>query len=146
MNNTHTFNAGERRWLGDRRCLYEQESAEARTGISGSALRGSIIKIRSVNAILAIPTIASYNISKGGINQLTRAMALADKGIRVNAVAAGTIAKALAAKAVLTRMKRTPKHESHADEASRVAVGDRRHRDLFDERSRKLHHRRNCVC
>ena len=118
--------------------------------MNGSALRGSIIKIRSANAVLAIPTIASYNVSKGGINQLTRAMALAlalaDKGIRVNAVAAGTIAKALAAKAVLTRMKRTPKHESHADEAGRVAVGDRRHRDLFDERSRKLHHRRNCVC
>ena len=110
-------------------------------------MRGSIIKIRSVNAVLAIPTIASYNINKGGINQLARAMALAlaDNGIRVNAVAAGTIAKALAAKAVLTRMKRTPKHEPHADEAGRVAVGDRRHRDLFDERNRQLHHRRNCV-
>ena len=101
-----------------------------------------------VNAVMAIPTIASYNVSKGGINQLTRAMALAlaDKGIRVNAVAAGIIAKALAAKAVLTRMKRTPKHEPHADEAGRVAVGDRRHRDLFGERSCKQHHRRNCVC
>ncbi|HOZ65325.1 MAG TPA: SDR family oxidoreductase, partial [Burkholderiaceae bacterium] len=65
----------------------------------------------------AIPTIASYNVSKGGINQLTRAMALAlaDKGIRVNAVAPGTIATALAEKAVLTSdearnkiMSRTP--------------------------------------
>ena len=54
----------------------------------------------SVNAVLAIPTIASYNVSKGGINQLTRAMALAlaDKGIRVNAVAPGTIATELAAR------------------------------------------------
>jgi NAD(P)-dependent dehydrogenase (short-subunit alcohol dehydrogenase family) len=43
-------------------------------------------------------------VSKGGINQLTRAMALAlaDHGIRVNAVAPGTIATELAAKAVLT--------------------------------------------
>ena len=49
-----------------------QESAEARTGISGSALRGSIINMSRVNAALAIPTIASYNVSKGGINQLTR--------------------------------------------------------------------------
>ena len=58
----------------------------------------------SVNGVLAIPTIASYNVSKGGINQLTRvmALALADKGIRVNAVAPGTIATELAAKAVLT--------------------------------------------
>ena len=92
-------------------------SAEARTGISGSALRGSIINMSSVNAVLAIPTIASYNVSKGGISQLTRAMALAliDKGIRVNAVAPGTIATELAAKAVLTSdeakakiMSRTP--------------------------------------
>ena len=61
--------------------------------------------------MLAISTIASYNVSTGDINQLTRAMALAlaDKGIRVNAVAVGTIAKGLAAKAVLTRMERKPK-------------------------------------
>ena len=78
---------------------------------------GSIVNMSSVNAVLAIPSIASYNASKGGINQLTRAMALAliDKGIRVNAVAPGTIATELAAKAVLTSeeakariMSRTP--------------------------------------
>ena len=58
----------------------------------------------SVNGVLAIANIASYNVSKGGINQLTRAMALAlaDHGIRVNAVAPGTIATELAAAAVLT--------------------------------------------
>ena len=117
MKNTRTFNAGERRWLSGRRCLCKRKSAEARTGISGSALRGSIINIGSVNAVLTIATIASYNVSKGGINELTRAMALAlaDKGIRVNAVAPGTIATELAAKAVLTSdeakakiMSRTP--------------------------------------
>ncbi len=79
--------------------------------------RGSIVNMSSVNGVLAIPTIASYNVSKGGINQLTRvmALALADKGIRVNAVAPGTIATELAAKAVLTSdeakakiMMRTP--------------------------------------
>ena len=79
--------------------------------------RGSIVNMSSVNGVLAIPTIASYNVSKGGINQLTRvmALALADKGIRVNAVAPGTIATELAAKAVLTSeearqkiMSRTP--------------------------------------
>ena len=79
--------------------------------------KGSIINMSSVNGVLAIPTIASYNVSKGGINQLTRVMALAlvDKGIRVNAVAPGTIATELAAKAVLTSdeakakiMSRTP--------------------------------------
>ena len=65
---------------------------------------GSIVNMSSVNGTLAIPNIASYNVSKGGINQLTRvmALALADRGIRVNAVAPGTIATELAAKAVLT--------------------------------------------
>ena len=71
---------------------------------SGQGTRGSIVNMSSVNSVLAIPTIASYNVSKGGINQLTRvmALALAKRGIRVNAVAPGTIATDLAAKAVLT--------------------------------------------
>ncbi len=66
--------------------------------------RGVVVNMSSVNATLAIPNIASYNVSKGGINQLTRvmALALADHGIRVNAVAPGTIATELAAQAVLT--------------------------------------------
>jgi len=65
---------------------------------------GSIVNMSSVNGVMAIPNIASYNVSKGGINQLTRvmALALADHGIRVNAVAPGTIATELAAQAVLT--------------------------------------------
>lgn len=78
---------------------------------------GAIVNMSSVNAVLTIPSIASYNMSKGGINQLTRVMALslADRGVRVNAVAPGTIATELAAKAVLTSeeakariMSRTP--------------------------------------
>ncbi len=78
---------------------------------------GAIVHMSSVNALMAIPSIASYNVSKGGINQLTRvmALALADHGIRVNAVGPGTIATELAQKAVLgsdearTRiMSRTP--------------------------------------
>jgi len=64
---------------------------------------GAIVNMSSVNGVTAIPTIASYNASKGGIDQLTRVMALslADRGIRVNAVAPGTIATQLAQKAVL---------------------------------------------
>ena len=85
--------------------------------VMAKAGRGSIVNMSSVNGVLTIPTIASYNVSKGGINQLTRvmALALADRGIRVNAVAPGTIATELAAKAVLTSeeakqkiMSRTP--------------------------------------
>ena len=64
---------------------------------------GAIVHMSSVNAVMAIPSIASYNVSKGGINQLTRvmALALADRGIRANAVAPGTIATELAKQAVL---------------------------------------------
>ena len=79
-----------------------------------SGTRGAIVNMSSVNGVLAIPNIASYNVSKGGINQLTRvmALALADHGIRVNAVAPGTIATELAAQAVLT-----------SDEARRKILG-----------------------
>jgi NAD(P)-dependent dehydrogenase (short-subunit alcohol dehydrogenase family) len=64
---------------------------------------GAIVNMSSVNAVTAIPSIASYNASKGGVNQLTRvmALALADFGIRVNAVGPGTIATELARAAVL---------------------------------------------
>lgn len=79
--------------------------------------KGAIVNMSSVNGTLAIPSIASYNASKGAINQLTRVMALAfaDQGLRVNAVAPGTIATELARSAVLTSeeakariMSRTP--------------------------------------
>ena len=79
--------------------------------------KGAIVNMSSVNGRLAIPSIASYNASKGAIDQLTRvmALALADRGVRVNAVAPGTIATELARNAVLTSddakariMSRTP--------------------------------------
>ncbi len=64
---------------------------------------GAIVNMSSVNARLTIATIASYNASKGGVDQLTRvmALALAEHGVRVNGVAPGTISTELAAKAVL---------------------------------------------
>lgn len=68
-----------------------------------AARGGAIVHMSSVNSVMAIPTIASYNVSKGGINQLMRVMAiaLAEHGIRVNAVGPGTIATELARNAVL---------------------------------------------
>jgi NAD(P)-dependent dehydrogenase (short-subunit alcohol dehydrogenase family) len=95
----------------------EMAKAPARAAGGDHGARGVIVNMSSVNGTLTIPTIASYNVSKGGINQLTRvmALALADRGIRVNAVAPGTIATELAAKSVLTSeeakariMSRTP--------------------------------------
>ncbi len=55
---------------------------------------GAIVNLSSVGAIAAIPDQTSYNVSKGGVAQLTRvmALALAPHGIRVNAVGPGAIA------------------------------------------------------
>lgn len=53
----------------------------------------AIINMSSVNAVLAIPDIVPYVVSKGGINQMTKVMAiaLAKEGIRVNAIGPGSI-------------------------------------------------------
>lgn len=93
---------------------------------------GAIVNMSSVNAILAIPDQVPYVVSKGGVNQLTRvmAMALAQHGIRVNAIGPGTIATELARKAVLGSdaarrklMSRTPmKRLGEPDEVAKVAV------------------------
>ena len=79
--------------------LVGQAVARAMTATGG----GAIVNMSSVNSVMAIPSIASYNASKGGVNQLTRvmALALADDHIRVNAVGPGTIATELAKNAVL---------------------------------------------
>jgi glucose 1-dehydrogenase len=79
--------------------LVAQAVARAMVAASG----GAIVNMSSVNGTMAIPSIASYNASKGGIDQLTRvmALALADRGVRVNAVGPGTIATELARAAVL---------------------------------------------
>lgn len=54
---------------------------------------GSIINMSSVNAVFALPDHAAYSIAKGGLAQLTKvlALALAEYGIRVNAIGPGSI-------------------------------------------------------
>jgi glucose 1-dehydrogenase len=78
---------------------------------------GCIINMSSVNAELTIPNQIPYVVSKGGVNQLTRvaAIALAEHGIRVNAIGPGTILTELAKNAVMgspearhTILSRTP--------------------------------------
>lgn len=56
-------------------------------------IQGSIINMSSINAVVAIPAIAAYCASKGGVAQLTKAasLALAPHNIRVNAVGPGSI-------------------------------------------------------
>ena len=93
---------------------------------------GAIVNMSSVNALLAIPNQVPYAVSKGGVNQLTRVMAvaLAPHAIRVNAIGPGTIATELARKAVLgspaaerTILSRTPLGRlGEPDEVAKVAV------------------------
>ena len=63
--------------------------AAARLMQPGSA----VINMSSVNAVLAIPNQIPYVVSKGALKQLTNvtALALAPKGIRVNAIGPGSI-------------------------------------------------------
>jgi NAD(P)-dependent dehydrogenase (short-subunit alcohol dehydrogenase family) len=58
-----------------------------------AGVRGSIINMSSVNGQVAIGDQFAYTVMKGGVNQMTRAMALglAPYGIRVNAIAPGSI-------------------------------------------------------
>ncbi|MCX5496573.1 SDR family oxidoreductase [Kaistia dalseonensis] len=55
---------------------------------------GVIVNMSSVNAVFSLPNQVPYSVSKGGLNQLTKAMAvsLAPRGIRVNAIGPGSIA------------------------------------------------------
>lgn len=52
---------------------------------------GSIVNVSSVHQIIPKPRFLSYSVSKGGMQNLTRTLALeyASRGIRVNAVAPG---------------------------------------------------------
>lgn len=61
--------------------------------VKDGGVAGSIINMSSINAVFAISDQIPYSISKGGVNQLTKvaALALAEHGIRVNAVGPGSI-------------------------------------------------------
>jgi len=94
-------------------------------------IKGAIINMSSINAVLAIPNQIAYVTSKGGMGQLTKAMALglAPYGIRVNAIGPGTIVTDIL-KGVMENddarrrvLARTPlKRFGEAEEIGRVAV------------------------
>ncbi|MGF1561014.1 MAG: SDR family NAD(P)-dependent oxidoreductase [Geminicoccaceae bacterium] len=67
--------------------------AQAAAKVMVAQGKGAIINMSSVNGVLTIPNILPYNVAKGGLDQLTRglALSLADKGVRVNGVGPGSI-------------------------------------------------------
>jgi NAD(P)-dependent dehydrogenase (short-subunit alcohol dehydrogenase family) len=106
-----------------------QMAAQApRTG----GVRGVILNMSSVNAVLAIANQVPYCVSKGGVNQLTKvmALALAPLGIRVMGIGPGSIATDLLKTVVdadpAARQKimaRTPLGRlGEPDEIARIAV------------------------
>jgi len=88
----------------------------AAQGMVKKEIQGSIVNMSSINAQVAIPSIPAYCASKGGVMQLTKssALALANHGIRVNAVGPGSIDTAMLAgvnadpEAMKKVMSRTP--------------------------------------
>ncbi|WP_298214563.1 SDR family oxidoreductase [Acidovorax sp.] len=65
--------------------------------LAANADGGCIVNVASMNAFVALPFIPAYCASKGGVVMLTKSLALAwaDKGIRVNAVAPGYVETAI---------------------------------------------------
>ena len=92
---------------------------------------GSIVVMSSTNAVVAIPNQLAYVTTKGGLQQMTKSMALGlvDHGIRVNAIGPGSIEtdvlKAVADKPEVMDMilSRTPmKRIGQPSEVGKVAV------------------------
>ena len=94
--------------------------------------RGVIINMSSINSVVAIPNQVAYTVSKGGLNQLTKvmALALAPHRIRVMGIGPGSIATEMLKAAVLTDgaarariMSRTPLQRlGEPDEIAKVAL------------------------
>jgi len=93
-----------------------QAIQRAAKAMVSKGIEGAIVNMSSVNAQVAIPSIAAYCASKGGVMQLTKAaaLALAPHNIRVNAVGPGSIDTAMMASvndnpdAMKMVMSRTP--------------------------------------
>ncbi|MGZ8255852.1 MAG: SDR family NAD(P)-dependent oxidoreductase [Burkholderiaceae bacterium] len=113
-------------------CAQAAARQMARQAPRGNGERGVIVNMSSVNAVLAIANQVPYTVSKGGVNQLTKvmALALAPHGIRAAAIGPGSIATEMLKTAVMTNdaardriLSRTPmKRLGEPEEIARIAV------------------------
>lgn len=91
----------------------------ARQMIAQGGGGGVILNMSSINALLANPNLATYAISKGGMNQLTAtaAVALAPHGIRVAGIGPGTILTEMVSQAIFSS------EEARRSVLSRTPIG-----------------------
>jgi NAD(P)-dependent dehydrogenase (short-subunit alcohol dehydrogenase family) len=82
------------------------------------SIPGVIVNVSSVMAVMALADQVPYCAAKGGVNQLTKAMALAlsDYGIRVNAIGPGPVMTELMQRVVHNK-------EKEAELLSRLPIG-----------------------
>ena len=93
---------------------------------------GAIVNMASINALTGIPDQVPYGVSKAAVNGLTRlmAIALADRGIRVNSIGPGSVSTELSREMVFndpekkrTALSRTPLGRlAEVDEIAAVAL------------------------
>ena len=109
---------------------------------------GSIINCSSVHQIIPKPGYLAYSISKGGMANLTRTLALefAGRGIRVNAVGPGAIDTPINAAWTGDAEKRGDGHQPYSARPRRHAGRDRRRVRFPRLRRSELHHRADHLC
>ena len=113
-----------------------------------AASAGAIVNMSSINEKFALPDHVAYSISKGGISQLTKAMAiaLAPHGIRVNAVGPGTIDTPLIESVIKDKAFRAKVLSRTPLGPLRPAGGDRGHRRLARQRRGELRDGHHHLC
>ncbi|MGF1500215.1 MAG: SDR family NAD(P)-dependent oxidoreductase [Paracoccaceae bacterium] len=92
-----TFEEFDDAHRGNLRSVFSLAQAVARRMIQqrerDTTFRGAMVNITSIAARRAVPELIAYSVACAGLDQLTRSMAasLAGAGIRVNAVAVGSV-------------------------------------------------------
>ncbi len=99
-------------------------SRAAARAFIGAGRGGRIVNVSSVQGFLAEVRSSSYDVSKGGLNQLTRALAveLAPQGILVNGVAPGFVDTPMAVIEGVNELE-TPQFKAIYCERRRIPLG-----------------------
>lgn len=108
---------------------------------------GSIVNVSSVHQLIPKPRFLGYSVSKGGMQNLTRTLALeyASRGIRVNGIGPGATITPINRAWVDDPVKRGDGREPHPHAARRRELGDGGRRRVPRQRRSRLHHRSDAI-